>query len=266
MGILDEFDLSGQAAIITGAGTGLGREMALSLADAGCDIVGVGRRPEPIESVGDEIRSRGRRYFGIPGGDVTNSTRVNEIVAEAIQEMGRITLIINNAGLGGTGRGKTLPELTDEDWHSGIESNLYSAFYCSRAIIPHYLDRGGGRVINVTSGWGYRGGRNNFMYPIAKGGVIQLTKALAMTYARDNIRASCIAPGLFPKTDDEAMLEQLGSRQPAGRIGFMPEMGPLAVFLASTASDYLSGETILMDGGSIAAGLTPAGIIPQSES
>ncbi|MEE2875340.1 MAG: SDR family NAD(P)-dependent oxidoreductase, partial [Chloroflexota bacterium] len=156
MGILDEFDLSGQAAIITGAGTGLGREMALSLADAGCDIVGVGRRPEPIENIGDEIRSRGRRYFGIPGGDVTNSTRVNEIVAEAIQEMGRITLIINNAGLGGTGRGKTLPELTDEDWHSGIESNLYSAFYCSRAIIPHYLDNGGGRVINVTSGWGYR--------------------------------------------------------------------------------------------------------------
>ena len=266
MPILDEFNLSGQAAIITGAGTGLGREMALALADSGCDIVAIGRRQEPIDSVGVEIESRGRRFLGISDGDVTKSERVNEMFEDAISKMGRITLLINNAGLGGTGRGKTLPELTDEDWHSGIESNLYSAFYCSRSIIPHFLENGGGRVINVTSGWGYRGGRNNWMYPVAKGGVIQLTKALAMTYARDNVRASCIAPGLFPKTDDEAMLEQMGSKQPAGRIGFMPEMGPLAVFLASPASDYLSGETILMDGGAISAGLIPAGIVPESEA
>ncbi|MDP2327644.1 MAG: oxidoreductase [Chloroflexi bacterium HGW-Chloroflexi-9] len=265
MGILDQFDLTGQCAIITGAGTGLGREMALHLAEAGADIVGVGRRAEPIEAVGEEIRAKGRRYLGCTGVDVTVSSQVNEMVEQAIREMGRITVLINNAGLGGTGRGKTLPELTDEDWHSGIDSNLSSAFYCSRAVVSHMMEHQGGRIINITSGWGFRGGRNNFMYPIAKGGVIQLTKALAMTYARDGIRASCIAPGLFPKTEERGTLEQLGDKQPAGRVGFLREIGPLAVFLASPAADYLSGETVLIDGGSIAAGITPAGLVPRAE-
>lgn len=265
MGILDQFDLSGQVAIITGAGSGLGREMALALAEAGADIVGVGRRSEPIEETGEMIRAKGRRYFGRPGTDVTVSEQVNAMVEEAVKEMGHISILINNAGLGGSGRGKTLPELTDEDWHSGIESNLYSAFYCSRAVIPHFLEGGRGRIINITSGWGFRGGRNNFMYSIAKGGVIQLTKALAMTYAHDNIRATCIAPGLFPKTDNEEMLKQLGERQPYGRTGYLEEIGPLAVYLCSPASDYMSGETILIDGGAIAAGITPAGIFPRAE-
>jgi 2-dehydro-3-deoxy-D-gluconate 5-dehydrogenase len=266
VGILDQFDLTGQCAIVTGAGTGLGREMALHLAEAGCDVVGVGRRAEPIEDVGKEIRAKGRRYLACPGTDVTVSEQVNAMVEKAIREMGRISVLINNAGLGGTGRGKTLPELTDEDWHSGIDSNLSSAFYCSRAIVDHMVEHGGGRIINITSGWGFRGGRGNFMYSVAKGGVIQLTKALAMTYAHDGIRASCIAPGLFPKTEDEAVLTQIGERQPSGRIGFLREIGPLAVFLASPASDYLSGETVLIDGGAIAAGITPAGIAPRVEA
>lgn len=265
MGILEQFDLSGQCAIITGAGTGLGRQMALHLAEAGADIVGVGRRAEPIEDVGEEIRAKGRRYLGISGCDVTDSARVNEMVAQATAEMGRVTILINNAGLGGSGRGKTLPELTDEDWQSGIASNLDSAFYCSRAIVPHLLEQGGGTIINITSGWGYRGGRNNWMYPVAKGGVIQLTKAIAMTYARDNIRAACIAPGLFPKTEEEEILTGLGEKQPAGRIGFLKEIGPLAVFLASPSASYLSGETVLIDGGAIAAGITPAGLVPRAE-
>ena len=265
MGILEQFDLSGQCAIITGAGTGLGRQMALHLAEAGADIVGVGRRAEPIEDVGEEIRVKGRRYLGISGCDVTDSARVNEMVAQATAEMGRVTILINNAGLGGSGRGKTLPELTDEDWQSGIASNLDSAFYCSRAIVPHLLEQGGGTIINITSGWGYRGGRNNWMYPVAKGGVIQLTKAIAMTYARDNIRAACIAPGLFPKTEEEEILTGLGEKQPAGRIGFLKEIGPLAVFLASPSASYLSGETVLIDGGAIAAGITPAGLVPRAE-
>ncbi|MEX1022378.1 MAG: SDR family NAD(P)-dependent oxidoreductase [Dehalococcoidia bacterium] len=265
MGILSQFDLTGQCAIVTGAGTGLGRQMALHMAEAGADIVGVGRRPEPIEDVGEEVRAKGRRYLGIPGCDVTVSEQVNDMVAQAVAQMGRVSVLVNNAGLGGSGRGKTLPELTDEDWHSGIDSNLSSAFYCSRAIVSHFMEHGGGTIINITSGWGFRGGRNNFMYSVAKGGVIQLTKALAMTYARDNIRAVCIGPGLFPKTEDEEVLSGLGDKQPAGRIGFLKEIGPLAVYLASPAAQYMSGETILIDGGAIAAGLTPAGIVPRAE-
>jgi NAD(P)-dependent dehydrogenase (short-subunit alcohol dehydrogenase family) len=175
MTISDKFNLSGNAAIITGAGSGLGREMALALADSGCDIFAVGRRVEPLEETGEMVRERGRN-FGWRSTDVMDSSEVNAMVAEAIEQMGRVTVLINNAGLGGSGRGKTLPELTDEDWHSGMESNLSSAFYCSRAVVPHLLENGGGRIINVTSGWGFRGGRGNFMYSIAKGGVIQLTR------------------------------------------------------------------------------------------
>lgn len=264
MTIQDKFNLSGNAAIITGAGSGLGREMALALADSGCDIFAVGRRIEPLEETGEMVRERGRK-FGWSSTDVTDSSAINTMVEQATEEMGRITILINNAGLGGSGRGKTLPELTDEDWQSGMDSNLSSAFYCARAIVPHFLENGGGRIINVTSGWGFRGGRGNFMYSIAKGGVIQLTKALAMTYARDNIRCTCIAPGLFPHTDDEEMRAQAGARQPMGRVGWMREVGPLAVYLASEASEYMSGETVLIDGGAIAGGITPAGLTPLVE-
>ena len=265
MGILDRFDMHGQVAIITGAGTGLGKQMALALADAGCDIVAVGRRREPIDEVGELIRAKGRRYLGCHGTDVTNSEQVNAMVAAAVKEMGHVDVLINNAGGGPAGRGKTLPELTDQDWREGMDSNITSAFFCSRAIVPHMLERGGGRIINVTSGWGFRGGRNNFMYSIAKGGVVQLTKALAITYAQGNIRTACIAPGTFPPADNMERVAARGATQPSGRVGFPPEMGPLAVFLASPAADYLSGETVLMDGGSIAAGLTPAGVVPRAE-
>ena len=267
MGILDRFDLTGQAAIITGAGTGLGREMALSMAEAGCDIVGVGRRAEPIEAVGEEIRAKGRRYLGCPGTDVTDSAQVNAMVERALAEMGHISILINNAGLGG-GNDKPITELSDDDWHRGLASNLDSAFFCSRAIIPHLLERGGGRIINVASVRGYRmrGGPNNYMYAVSKAAVIHLTNVLANAYARDNIRVTCIAPGPFLKTDDTEVFERMGQFYPSGRAGFLPEIGPLAVFLASPASEYMSGETILMDGGSVAAGLIPAGIVPRAEA
>ena len=264
MTVQAKFHLSGNVAIITGAGSGLGRGMALALADSGCDIFAVGRRIEPLEETGEMVRERGRK-FGWSSTDVTDSSAINAMVEQATEEMGRITVLINNAGLGGSGRGKTLPELTDEDWHSGMESNLSSAFYCARAIVPHFLENGGGRIINVTSGWGFRGGRGNFMYSIAKGGVIQLTKALAMTYARDNIRATCIAPGAIPYQAPPEMQQQMGERQPIGRVGVAEDIGTMAVLLSSAASDYMTGETVLVDGGAIAGGLIPAGIEPVVE-
>lgn len=263
MPILDRFDLTGRTAIVTGAGSNLGREMSLALAEAGADIVGVGRRPEPLEETGAMVREHGRRFLGRPT-DVTDSSEVNAMVAEAIAEFGTVEILVNNAGGGSAGRGKTLPELTDEDWHEGIDTNLTSAFFCSRAVVEHFVEHGFGRIINVTSGWGYRGARHRFMYPISKAGVISLTKALAMSYARENVRASCIAPGAFPH-ELTPEVENRSGLQPAGRFGRLEEIGPLAVFLASDAADYLSGETVLIDGGAIAAGLTPAGMVPTIE-
>ena len=262
--ILDKFDLSGKTAIITGAGTGLGQAMAIALAEAGCDIVGAARRREPLEESRQLVEDRGRRFLVVPT-DATDSSQVNAMVARAIEEYGRIDILINNAGGGGVGRGTTFTELTDEDWHRGIDNNLTTAAYCSRAIVPHFLEHGGGRIVNVTSGWGSRGGRNNFMYSIAKGGVIQLTKALAMTYARDGIRCTCIAPGLFPYRSPEEMRKEAGERQPIGRVGDAEEVGALAVFLCSEASDYMSGETVRIDGGALAGGVIPAGIAPVVE-
>jgi len=238
MAILDQFDLSGKTAIITGAGSNLGREMALAMAEAGADIVGAGRRPEPLDETGEMVRAKGRRFLA-RSTDVTDSSDVGALMEAAIAEFGRIDILVNNAGGGSAGRGKTLPEHTDEDWYSGIDANLSSAFFCSRAIIPHMVEQGGGRIINITSGWGFRGGRNRYMYPIAKAGMISLTKCLAMSYARDR-----------------------GGMQPAGEFGVMEDLGPLSVFLASDASEYLSGETVLIDGGAIAAGVTPAGVVP----
>jgi len=262
--ILDQFDLSGKTAIITGAGTGLGRGMALAMADAGADVYGAARRLGPLEETKALVEAKGRR-MEIGSTDVTDTAAVKAMVDDAIAKFGRIDILVNNAGITDRGRGKTFPELDDDDWRIGIDVNLSSAFYCSRAIIDHFLEHGGGNIINLASGWGMRGGRNNFMYSIAKGGVIQLTKALAMTYARDNIRCTCIAPGLIPKGIDLNLREQRNGFQPVGRVGWPREMGPLAVYLASDASAYMSGETVLLDGGSIAGGLLPAGYAPEAE-
>jgi NAD(P)-dependent dehydrogenase (short-subunit alcohol dehydrogenase family) len=210
------------------------------------------------------VEEKGRR-FTVLTCDATDSEQVNSMVAEAISEHGRIDVLINNAGGGGAGRGKTLPELTDQDWHEGMDTNLTSAFFCARAIVEHYMENGGGRIINVTSGWGFRGGRGNFMYSIAKGGVIQLTKALAMTYARDNIQATCIAPGWVPYRADDELKREQGPKQPIGRVGDAEDIGAVAVYLCSESARYMSGETVLVDGGAIAGGLIPAGIAPVAE-
>jgi NAD(P)-dependent dehydrogenase (short-subunit alcohol dehydrogenase family) len=268
--IRDRFDLGGKTAIITGAGSGLGRAMALAMADAGCDIVGAARRPAPLEESRALVEAKGRRFLVVPT-DVTDSAHVNAMVERAIAEFGRIDIIINNAGGGGAGAGKTLPELSDEEWRQGIDTNLSSAFFCSRAIVPHFLERGGGRIINISSIWGYRGLAGDFMYAASKGALIQLTRALAVTYAGDNIRCTCIAPGMFPLGDPAppsgapTVAEEIRSDEPSGRAGAPSELGPLAVFLCSAASDYVSGETVLIDGGVVAAGLLPAGVAPVAE-
>ncbi|MSP21873.1 MAG: SDR family NAD(P)-dependent oxidoreductase [Dehalococcoidia bacterium] len=258
------FGLKGKTAIITGAGSGLGRAMAFALADAGANVVGAARRLEPLEETRAAVEAKGVHGLSVTC-DATDSDAVDAMVAKAIAEFGRVDILINNAGGGSAGRGKTLPELTNEDWFDGINTNLSSAFYCSRAIIPHYLEHGGGKVINITSGWGMRGGRGNFMYSIAKGGVIQLTKTLAITYARDNIQVTCIAPGSIPHRQSEEQRAQRNSLQPIGRTGYGVEIGPMAVLLASEASNYMSGEIVLLDGAAIAGGVTPGGVVPHAE-
>ena len=264
MGVLDRLSLRGKTALVTGGGTGLGQAIALAFADAGVDVAVSGRRPGPIEETARMIEAKGRRALAVST-DVTDEAQVARMVAATIEALGHLDIVVNNAGGGGAGRGKEFPDLTLDDWHEGMDGNLTSMFLVSRAVIPHLLERGGGRILNVVSPSGMRGRRGDFMYGIAKAGTVQFTRALAMTYARDNIRVTGIAPGAFPHFLDPTVPNPRGDAQAAGRTGIDAEIGPLAVFLASEAADYLSGASYLIDGGSTSAGVLPAGLTPLAE-
>ena len=253
------FDLAGRVAIVTGAGSGLGREIALALARAGCDVASAGRRPRPIAETADAVRALGRRALARPT-DVTDSAQVDGLVAETIAELGRVDILVSNAGSYAEIAAKPLAELTDEEWHAGVDANLTGAVYCARAVLPHMTERGSGRIISIASGLGLRARRDDYVYSIAKAGVMQLTRALAVSHGRDGVRATALAPGLFPLEATEQERAIMGARQVAGRVGRPEEVGPVVVFLASDAADYLNGVTLSLDGGAAAGGLVPAGL------
>jgi len=262
--MLEKLDLSGRVAIVTGGGTNLGRAMSLALARAGADVALAARRRELIEEVAAEIETAGRRSLAVPT-DVTDSASVERMVERVLSHFGQVDVLLNNAGIVRGEQPKPLWNITDDEWRLGIDTNLGGAFYCSRAVAKHMVERRKGKIINVASGFGLRGARNNFMYCCAKGGVIQLTKSLALTFAGDNIRVNAIVPGFFLQSDspmaaDAALARQMGAFIPVGRVGDPRELGPVAVFLASDACPYMTGEIIAVDGGGLAGGIAPTGL------
>jgi 2-deoxy-D-gluconate 3-dehydrogenase len=260
--ILDSLNLEGKVAVVTGAGRGLGRAMALRLARSGANIVAAARTISQLEETAAEVEKLERRCLILPT-DVAVSEQVNAMVAAAVEEFGRVDLLINNAGGGEDQLGKPLDQITDAEWRRGIDLNLSSQFYCARAVIPHMVAQQCGKIINIASGYGLRGERHNYMYACAKGGVIQLTRSLALTYAGDNIQTNCIVPGIFPHNERLMKFFKGGKFIPIGRVGFDEDLGPLAVFLASPASDHINGELIIIDGGGLAGGITPTGVMPH---
>ncbi len=262
MGVLDKLRLDGKVAIVTGAGRGLGRAMALALAGAGTDVAAAARTQSQIEETAEQVRALGRRCLPVVT-DVTDPGSVKAMVEAAIAEFGRIDVLVNNAGGATEGMGKPLEEITDHEWRLGIDTNLSGTMYCCRAAIPHMIKQGGGKIINITSGYGLRAGRNNFLYTTAKAGLINFTRSLALTYAHANIQANLIAPGIFPH-DNPAMIESWRGGQfiPMGRLGRDEELGPLVVFLASDLSSYMNGQIVVLDGGGLAGGQAPTGFAP----
>ncbi|MSP78941.1 MAG: SDR family oxidoreductase [Dehalococcoidia bacterium] len=268
--MLDSLNLDGKTIIVTGGGTGLGREIVRALARAGADVVITARRQGPIDAAADEVRALGRRALAVSA-DLTVSAQVNAMVQRAIGEFGKVDVLVNNAGIVRE-ESKPLWDVTDAEWREVLDGNLTSVFYCSRAVIKHMVDRGKGRIVNMSSGFGLRAKRDNYLYGTSKAGIIQFTRILALTYGGRGVTSACIVPGNMVTEAGEEFRGRAGFTAetaslanpyiPIGRAGAASEIGPLAVYLASDASEYLNGEIFTADGGSLAGGYAPTGHAP----
>lgn len=266
--VLERLQLKDKAAVITGAGRGLGKQMTLALARAGANVVAAARTKEQIEGTAAEVRALGRRAIAVPT-DVRDPRQCDTLVERCLQEYGRIDSMLANAGIGeARGYGLALWDLTDDDWQEGLDVNLSSALYCARAASRPMVERGGGVIITVASGMGLRANPSGLAYGAAKAGVIALTKSLAVLLIPHNIRVNCIIPGFVaqrpPANQQEAdFMEQRGRFMPVRRIGEAWELGALAVFLSSDASSYITGQGFVIDGGGLAGGYAPVEFAPE---
>lgn len=263
--MLEKLNLEGRVVVITGGGTGLGLEMTRHLARAGADLVIAGRRPGPIEAAAAEVIALGRRALAVPT-DVSDSAQADRLIAAALDHFGQVDALINNAALVADTTPTPLWAVSDGEWQAALNVNLSGAFYCARAVAKPMVDRGSGKIINVSSGFGLRGGRDIYTYCCTKGGILQLTRALSFSLARYGVTANSIVPGFIPTAGTDSDLRDAlppsGSFLPTGQLGRPEDIGPVAVFLAAPASDYMTGETFTLDGGGLAAGLAPAGYGP----
>ena len=264
--MLEKLNLEGKVVVITGGGTGLGLAMVRALARAGANLSISGRRTGPIEAAVKEVEELGRDAMAIPT-DVTVSAQVDHLISATLDHFGQIDVLINNAGAVQENVRKPIWDISDDEWRMVMDVNLSGAFYCARAVSQPMADRGQGKIINVASGFGMRAGRDIYMYCCSKGGMIQLTRVLSFNLARYGITANSIVPGFIPTTSTDSemrsSLPRSGDFLPTGKLGRPEDLGPIAVFLSSAASDYMTGEMIVADGAGLAAGITPTGHAPE---
>ena len=255
--------LEGKVAIVTGGGTGLGRSIALSLAAYGTNVIIAGRRATTLREV--ELAS-----LALPGkislyqADISDPSQVKQLIEYTLQQYSVIDVLFNNAGLIGEIHGVPLWEMSDELWQKAVNVNLSGPFYCARTVSRHMVNRGMGKISNVSSVYGLRGGKDNFAYTITKGGVIQLTRSLAVSLGRYGITSNCIVPGFIPTEGTHDVRSGMPNTKfiPLNRAGTPDEIGQLGCFLASSNSDYITGELFPIDGGSLAGGFAPTGYNP----
>lgn len=267
--MLPELELSERVAVVTGGGRGIGREIALSFAEAGADVVVAARSEAEIDDVASEIEAAGRRALAVAT-DVTSPDQVENLVSTTITEFGQVDIMVNNAGVlhflplvplpdGGPDSVRLVrppvTPITDDEWKHVMEVNVNGVMYGCRAVGPHMLERRYGKVINVSSTNGTMGIAHVSAYNTSKAAVNMLTRVLALEWAPYNINVNALAPGAFhTRMTDSVWTSDVGSAEnlagiPMGRRGELRDLGVLAVYLASPASDYMTGQIIHLDGG-----------------
>ena len=255
MAVLDRFVLADGRAVVTGGGRGIGEGIAVALAEAGCDVVLTARRAHEIEAVADRIRSLGRRAVAIPG-DITDGAFVDELAERAAAELGGLTLWVSNAGGADDRTPRHLTDMPDRQWDYQLDVNLRAVFTGARAAARVMGD--GASIVNISSTAALKASPNNGPYAVAKAGVDSLTRTLSIELAPRAIRVNGVAPGpvptevfmeFFGATNDD--LPQLAQKLgvPLGRLGTPEDVGSAVVFLASPAASWITGQTLVVNGG-----------------
>ena len=248
----DMFDLTGKVAIVTGASRGIGLAIALSFASHGARVVLASRKQESLDAAAAEIRASGGEAIGIAAHN-GDKAALGQLVERTLEACGRLDILVNNAATN-PHYGAVL-EADDSHWRKTIEVNLLGNVWLSRAAVAAMRGTGGGKIINVASIVGIKPGRGQGIYSVTKAGVISLTRTLAVELGADNIQVNAIAPGLvqtqFARVlwENDALLRQVEAATPAGRIGQPSDIAGLALYLASSASDFTTGEVFVVDGG-----------------
>jgi 2-deoxy-D-gluconate 3-dehydrogenase len=246
------FDLGGKVAIVTGGNGGIGLGMARGLAEAGADIVIVGRNEAKSNAAVAELKQQGSKAISIVV-DVTDKAAVAAMVELVVRELGRVDILVNNAGINIR---KPPQALEIEEWDRVIGTNLTSAFLCSQAVYPAMKAAGGGKIINIGSMMSIFGASFAPAYAASKGGIVQFTRSCACAWAADNIQANAILPGWIDtdltkraRAEIDGLHDRVLARTPAARWGASNDFAGIAVFLSSAASDFVTGTAIPVDGG-----------------
>lgn len=250
--VSEKFNLRGKTALVAGDSQFWGKYAAAALAEVGADVAVAAKSSKKLEEAAGEVRHLGRKAIAIPT-DMTKSSQVQEMVEQAMAEFGKIDILINTADLQFA---QPFLEITEDEWHRVTETNLTSTFLCCQAVGKHMLKQKKGRIINITSCLAERGLSNGAAYCVAMGGILQLTRALALEWAREGITVNAIGAGWFSEMNTTGAVQEdfLLRYLPLKRYGHPKEIGSLVVYLASDATDFVTGQLLYVDGAVMAHG------------
>jgi len=247
-------NLKNKVAIVTGARRGIGKAIALELAKKGASVVVSDINLEEQKQVVEEIKNLGQKALAIKA-DVTRKKEINSMIEKTINEFGQIDILVNNAGISGL---KQFESMTEKDWDKVLDINLKGVFLCTKTVLKHMIQQKSGKIISIASIAGKVGFRGASAYCASKAGIINFTKELALELAPKNINVNAIAPGIIKTKMTKDMLEDKEQRKglmqsiPLNRVGKPEDIGKAAAFLASSDADYITGHTLVVDGGWLA--------------